>query len=153
MKFNHRTRPHDKDKFFERAKVEAEKIYNKESTRLGRTYSKVVQDTLYGHAAEQYLIDEHSFKDDERDFKDLFDPVTGESVEVKVTSKIGYVDSVLERCRSSYHRVNSYNKIPYSKKLYIFIGDRNTTEYELYNEYKWHNERQQFCLHKRQNVL
>lgn len=60
-------------------------IYNKESTRKGRTYEQVLESTIMGHKLEQYLLDNNGFTDDERKYMDLLSP-SGASVDCKVVT-------------------------------------------------------------------
>lgn len=60
-------------------------IYNKESTRKGRTYEQVLESTIMGHKLEQYLLDNNDFIDDERKYMDLLSP-SGASVDCKVVT-------------------------------------------------------------------
>ena len=101
------------DEWRQRAKNEAEKIFNKESTRRGRTFEEIYEVCEYSHAAEQYLI-ETGWTDDEREYKDLFDPYF-DSVEIKVT---GHPDIV-----------------------YIFINNKVDKEYHHEGVYKWNGHR------------
>ena len=59
----------DKDFYLTRAKSEANEIFSNESTRRGRSFQNILETTLYGHAAEVYLIQECGFKDDERKYQ------------------------------------------------------------------------------------
>lgn len=122
-----------------RAKREATEIHSKESTRRNRSLEQVIESCLYGHAAELYLIENCGFKDDDRPYKDLYNE-SGESVEVKVTQGTYYVPYVL-------HRAEEAKKMPWRKFsdiLYIFIGNKETLDYELEGIYKWSTERNRF---------
>ena len=83
----------------ERAEAEATEIYSKDSTRKGRTLEEITLATMYGHAAEVWLL-QNGFKDDTRKYKDLFEP-DGTPIEVKVTQTDRYIPDVLNRCREA----------------------------------------------------
>jgi len=87
---------------------------------------------MYGQAAEVYLIQYHGFSDDDRIYKDVLDP-NGKDVEVKVTECEEYVPFVLSRCNKAAK--DKWRQYP--KKLYIFIGDRQTLDYHLYGTYSY----------------
>lgn len=131
MKFNAIT-DIDVDFLKERAFTEAALIYAKPSTRKDRSLQQIRETCLYGHAAEVYLIQHCGFKDDTRDYRDVFDP-NGKDVEVKVTSCENYVGDVLRRCNETAEL--KYRQYP--KKLYVFIGDKQTLDYHLYSTYSY----------------
>jgi len=122
----------DQEFLHSRTEAEAKQIFNKESTRQGRTYEQVYETCLYGQAAECYLIQFQEFKDDPRPYKDVFTP-TGESVDVKVTEGDYYVEYVIQRCEK-YAREKWRE---YSKIVYVFIGNKLSLEYNLYSVYNW----------------
>tara|TARA_B100001093_G_C26279416_1_gene780451 strand:+ start:201 stop:626 length:426 start_codon:yes stop_codon:yes gene_type:complete len=131
MKFN--ARNIDTSTLLPRAKKEAKAIFKSDSSRRGRTYKKILEDTLYGHVSELYLIQEHQFKDDPKSFKDLFDP-EGNAVEVKTTQFKHYVPSVLDRA-ADVKKNQTWRNFP--DILYVFVGDKSTLEYNLDGIYKW----------------
>jgi hypothetical protein len=129
----------------ERAEAEAQLIYNKPSTRRDRSLEEITETVLYGHVAEQYLI-ENGYADDPRPYKDVIG-LDGEPVEVKVTEGDYYVEYVLDRANKAASE--AWRKYP--KWLYIFIGDRATLDYHLEGIYLWNGEN--FCLHSREAVV
>ena len=134
MKFN--AADLDPELFLLRASAEAEEIYSKPSSAHGRSKQKILELVLYGHAAEVYLIQHKNFKDDLRPYKDVIDP-EGNCVEVKVTEGEHYVQFVLDRANKA--KGEEWRKFP--EILYIFIGDKNTADYELYNIYFWNGKK------------
>ena len=130
----------DQASLLKRAKAEAALIYNKSSTRKDRSLEEITATVLYGHAAEQYLIESRNFKDDPRAYKDVIDP-HGNPVEVKVTESDDYVKYVLKRANEAASE--SWRKYP--KWLYVFIGERNNLNYHLNGIYLWNGK--EFCLH------
>ena len=134
MKFN--ASQLDNDFYLDRAKAEANEIFLNESTLRGRSFQNILETTLYGHAAEVYLIQECGFKDDGRKYKDVID-TDGSSVEIKVTEGDYYVPYVLERAEKAKLQVwREYPDI-----LYVFIGNKKTADYELNGVYKWNSKR------------
>ena len=83
--YENRPRDLNEKKLIAKRNAESDAIYAKPSTRNGRTLAEVRQSSLYGLAAEQFLIEKCGFNDDPREFKDVFSP-SGVSIEVKVTS-------------------------------------------------------------------
>ena len=130
MKFN--VRDLNTSTLLTRAKKEAQDIFDNPDTRRGRSLKKINETSLYGHAAELYLIEEHQFKDDPKSFKDLFD-TKGNAVEVKVTQFKHYVPYVLERAANAKKQI--WRNFP--DILYVFVGDKKTLDYDLDGIYKW----------------
>ena len=122
------------DEWHKRAINEAKKIYNKESTRRGRTLEEIYKVCKYSHAAEQYLI-ETGWTDDEREYKDLFDPYF-DSVEIKVTEGEYYISYVLERCKEA--KLQKWRKYP--DIVYIFINNKVDKEYHHEGVYVWNGD-------------
>jgi hypothetical protein len=137
MKFNR----NDLNQELLHARVEAEaiQIFAKPSTRKDRTYKEIYDTCLYGQSAECYLMEFHKFTDDPRPYHDTIDP-NGIPTEQKVTSKESYVKDVLRRCNEA--ALNSYRQ--YAKKLYIFIGDKDTLDYYFYSSYCYNSNTKQF---------
>lgn len=134
MKFN--ASQLDNNFYLDRAKAEANEIFSNESTRRDRSFRNILETTLYGHAAEVFLIQECGFKDDARKYKDVID-TNGFSVEIKVTEGDYYVPYVLERAEKAKLQVwREYPDI-----LYVFIGNKKTADYELNGVYKWNSKR------------
>jgi hypothetical protein len=116
----------------ERASKEAKLIFSKESTRQGRSFIDILATTMYGHAAEVYLIQHQKFKDDPRPFKDVID-LNGKNVEVKVTECKEYVPYVLARCEKyASEKWRNYPAI-----VYIFINNKRDMMYNLEGVYHW----------------
>jgi hypothetical protein len=137
MKFNAIT-DIDRISLYERAFEEAKLIYDKNSTRRNRTLEEILEACLYGHAAEVYLMD-IGFSNDPRPYKDLLEK-DGTPIEVKVTEGEYYVPYVLERAE----RAASEPWRDYPKKLYVFIGNRQSLDYHLHGIYVWDGKN--FCV-------
>ena len=128
-----------------RAKAEAEEIYHTGSAASikGRTLMQIFQSSLYGQAAEVYLMEKHGFTDNPKKYKDLFNP-EGQEVEVKVTSR-SKIKAKLIECTENKWRIADI--------LYIFIGDFQTAKYSLYGIYEWNKQTKQFILQNRESVV
>lgn len=111
-----------------RAEREALEIYSKESTRQERSLEEIKVTSMYGLAAEVFLL-QQGYVDDTRPYKDLFEPLRfgGNSIEVKVTEGEYFVPYVLKRANDA--AAEKWRDYP--NRLYIFIGDRKTGDYSL----------------------
>ena len=137
MRFN--AKDLNTDYWVSRAKAEATLIYNNPRTRKDRTLHDIIETTLYGHAAEVYLIENENFTDDLRDFHDITDP-QGVPTEIKVTGNKHYVEYVLKRANEAKRRrLNQY-----ANKLMVFIGNKVSCDYHLHNIYYWNEKLQVF---------
>jgi len=134
MKFN--AKELHKEFYLSRGRREATEISSKDSTRRDRTFENVLETTLYGHAAEVYLIQECGYTDDDRKYKDVIDP-EGNSVEIKVTEGDYYVPHVLERAEKA--KLETWRGYP--DILYVFIGNKKTAEYSLHGKYYWDGQK------------
>lgn len=119
----------------ERARAEAILIHGKDSTRRNRSLEEIYETTKYGHAAEQYLIEEFGFEDDPRIYKDVIN-TSGDPVEVKVTENENNVIYVLKRCNEAAKE--KWRKFP--KKLMIFVSPRSGTTYHLHGYYEYNGK-------------
>ena len=125
----------DKHEWSERAMNEAKQIHRKPSTAAGRTLNQIYEACLYGHAAEQYLL-EMGYMDDMRDFKDIIDP-QGDPVEIKCTEHLGNVPYVLDRCKAAKKVVwKNYPDI-----VYVFINNKKSKEYIHEGIYVWNGNK------------
>jgi len=127
-----------KKEWRERAYAEAKLIYSKPNTRRGRSLTRINEDCLYGHAAEQYLI-ETGWDDDERPYKDLFDPEL-DPIDVKCTEHKGNIPYVLDRCKKK--KLKTW--IGFPDIVYLFINNRKSKEYLHEGIYYWNENRQSF---------
>ena len=124
-----------KDDWCERAINEAKQSLSEPTTARGRTLNEIYETCLYGHAAEQYLI-ETGWEDDERPYKDLLDPQL-DPVEIKVTEHLGNIPYVLARCQEA--KLETWRNYP--DIIYIFINDRKSKEYIHEGIYFWNGKR------------
>ena len=130
----------DIDFWKSRAEAEATLIFNKPSTRKGRTKEQILEAVLYGHAAEVYLIKNENYTDDRREYKDVIDPQKVPT-EIKVTEGEYYVPHVLKRANEA--KLETWRKYP--DKLMIFIGNKKTYDYYLYGTYYWNKKQCTFA--------
>lgn len=99
----------------------------------GRTYKKLLEDCKRGDAAEHYLIEKQGFTNDDRPFKDVFDP-SGASVEVKVTTSTWTADKfTIPACNKA--RKLTYRN--FSDIVYLFINPKESDDYSLYKILTW----------------
>ena len=139
----------DRNFWLTRAYAEAQKIYDRPSTRgfnkktgKPRTLDEVRKDTAFGHAPECMLIKECGYVDDTREYKDLFDK-NGNSIEIKTVENIKNVPFKLKECvnlrteKSKYypHKENWRN---FPDIVYVFIGNKETGDYHFHSKYVWH---------------
>ena len=125
----------DKHEWGERAMNEAKQIHRKPSTARGRTLNEIYEVCLYGHAAEQYLL-EMGYMDDIRDYKDIIDP-QGDPIEIKCTEHSGNVPYVLARCQSA--KLETWRKYP--NIVYVFINNKKSKEYIHEGIYVWNGNK------------
>lgn len=125
----------DQERLKARAYTEAQLIFDKESTRRGRSLQEVRRDCLMGHAAELYLIDHCGFKDDPRPYKDVFD-TEGAPAEIKTTRKVKDVHHILRRAKE--YMLEDWRKYP--KQVYIFLVNGYNGDYELHGIYNWNGK-------------
>ena len=125
----------DQDRLKARAYAEAQLIFDKDSTRRGRTLKEVRRDCLMGHAAELYLIDHCGFSDDPQPYKDVFD-TEDIPTEIKTTRKVKDVEHILRRAKE--YMLEAWRKYP--KQLYIFMVNGYNGDYELYGIYHWNGK-------------
>ena len=101
----------------------------------GRTYEKLLEDCRRGNAAEHYLIEKQGFKNDDRAFKDVFDP-SGASVEVKVTTSTWTADKyTIPACNEARSTKDNWRN--FSDIVYLFINPKESEDYSLYKILTW----------------
>ena len=125
----------DQDALNKKAKEEADGVWmdGKGPQVHGRTYEKLLEDCKRGDAAEHYLIEKQGFTNDDRPFKDVFDP-SGASVEVKVTTSTWTADKyTIPACNEA--RKLAYRN--FSDIVYLFINPKGTEDYSLYKILTW----------------
>ena len=126
----------NQEAIYQRAKDESLLIQSGTvASHRNRPLNELINTCTYGQAAEQFLIEKCGFTDDPRRYKDVYD-TSGQSVEVKVTTKESNVYYVLKR-------LNEYKPIKWrniSDIVYVFINDRNNTTYTLEGIYRWNGQ-------------
>ena len=129
----------DQEALEKKAKEEADGVWmDGEGPQVhGRTYKKLLEDCRRGNAAEHYLIEKQGFENDERPFKDVFDP-SGISVEVKVTTSTWTADKfTIPRCNED--RKQAWRK--FSDIVYLFINPKESEDYSLYKILTWNGRK------------
>jgi len=126
----------NQEAIYQRAKDESLLIQSGTvASHRNRPLNELINTCTYGQAAEQFLIEKCGFTDDPRRYKDVYD-TSGQSVEVKVTTKESNVYYVLKR-------LNEYKPIKWrniSDIVYVFINDRKNTTYTLEGIYRWNGQ-------------
>jgi len=132
----------NQDFYLTRARTEAKSIFGKEGPRRGRSYDEVLKSVKYGHAPECRLIQECSFIDDLREYKDLLHPKTNEEVEIKTVPDESLVNGKLNECAANKTEKSKF--YPYKEGwrnfpdiVYMFIGNPKTGDYRFFGEYNW----------------
>lgn len=115
----------------DRAMQEAILIHDKPSTRRNRSLNEIYETVKYGHAAEQYLI-QQGYTDNPKMYKDIIEP-SGEDVEIKVTKHKGNIPYIIERCVLA--KQETWRKYP--NRVYIYINDKTSPIYNLEGIYDW----------------
>ena len=126
----------NQEAIYQRAKAESLLIQSGTvASHRNRPLNELINTCTYGQAAEQFLIEKCGFTDDPRRYKDVYD-TSGQSVEVKVTTKESNVYYVLKRLNEYYH--DKWRNI--SDIVYVFINDRKNTTYTLEGIYRWNGQ-------------
>ncbi len=116
-----------------KAKAESQLIFDKESTRKGRTLDDITVTNMYGLAAEQFLIEKCNFTDNPLPYQDVISP-EGIDVEVKVTKVFNYIPNVLRRLKEKRKK---YPSLYQPDWVFIYTNNRKTREYVFAGTYKW----------------
>lgn len=140
----------DNEALHERAKTEAQLIFENPNTRKGRKLETIIETVEYGHTAEWFLIEKCGYKDNPVMYHDVIDP-DNQWVEVKVTKLPQYVPSVLTRLNEHRRNLDKWKK-PAANRAIIFTNDpAQDTVYKLAGYYEWngYNFSEKTCLHLR----
>tara|TARA_B100000768_G_scaffold38070_1_gene36738 strand:+ start:2900 stop:3379 length:480 start_codon:yes stop_codon:yes gene_type:complete len=116
-----------------KAKAESQLIFDKESTRKGRTLNDITVTNMYGLAAEQFLIEKCNFTDNPLPYQDVISP-EGIDVEVKVTKVFNYIPDVLRRLKEKRKK---YPSLYQPDWVFIYTNNKKTREYVFAGTYKW----------------
>jgi hypothetical protein len=119
-----------------KAKAESQLIFDKESTRKGRTIDDITVTNMYGLAAEQFLIEKCNFTDNPLPYQDVISP-EGIDVEVKVTKVFNYIPNVLYRLKEKRKK---YPSLYQPDWVIIYINDKKTRDYVFAGTYKWNGK-------------
>jgi len=131
MEFNR----HDLDQVLlcDRALEEAKGIFEHPSRARGRSLDQIFNYCVQGQSAEVYLMQYHGYTSDPHKYGDVINPAD-EAVEIKTTDDESGVDHVVDKCNQIKLKEPWRN---YPEHLYVFIYNRGTLDYYLYNKYKW----------------
>lgn len=131
MQFNR----HDLDQVLicDRALEEAKGIFEHPSRARGRSLDQIFNYCVQGQSAEVYLMQCHGYTSDPHKYGDVINPVD-ERVEVKTTDDESGVEYVVDKCNQIKLKESWRN---YPEHLYVFIYNRETLDYYLYDKYKW----------------
>lgn len=131
MKFN--KSEIDQQSLYSRASKEAKRIHEDPSPEVHqyRTFDQILKQCLRGHYAELWLMS-HGYVDDDRKYKDLYEPDGTTAIDVKVTASKANCRSVLLGMADKIAR-----GIPVARKIYIFINPLDSDEYEFYGIWNW----------------
>jgi hypothetical protein len=116
---------------------EARQIHRKSSTAQGRSLEEIFKVSVYGLAAEQFLIERCNFADNPDAYQDVISP-EGIKVEVKVTKVGHYVPHVLGRLKDKRRK---YPNLYQPDWVFIYINDMKSTEYKMAGTYMWNDNR------------
>ena len=116
-----------------KAKAESQLIFDKESTRKGRTLDDITVNSMYGLAAEQFLIEKCNFTDNPLPYQDVISP-EGIDVEVKVTKVFNYIPDVLRRLKEKRKK---YPSLYQPDWVFIYTNNKKTRDYTFAGTYKW----------------
>ena len=126
------------DAFEERVKEEAQLIYDKPSTRHGRTLVQVQDTVRIGHFAEWFLLQHKGWADNPAMFMDIINEYKNELwTEVKVTDKKENVEYVIENANNMRDQLVEWGK-PYSRALVIFTNNhkKDSPIYKFHSYYE-----------------
>lgn len=117
-----------------RTLTEATRIFNKESTRRGRTWEQVYEKCKQGQAPEVWLLMK-GYLDDSRDYHDVIRP-DGEPIEVKTTDwESRYT---LDRYRDKL--MSFSDKAELAKTVYVFNNRPGESLYTFHGIFTWNGE-------------
>lgn len=123
----------DQRALLSKTKIESQEIFNKPSTRKGRTLNDIIATNMYGISAEQYLIEKCEFTDNPAPYQDVISP-EGIDVEVKVTKVSHYIPDVLRRLKEKRKK---YPNLYQPDWVFIYINDKKSFDYKLAGTYLW----------------
>ena len=118
----------DQQSLYSRASKEAKRIHEDPSPAVhqDRTFDEILKQCLRGHYAELWLMAQ-GYVDDDRKYKDLYEPDGITSIDVKVTTCAANCRNVLQGMADKIAR-----GIPVARRIYIFLNPMDSDEYEFY---------------------
>lgn len=123
----------DQQSLYLRASKEAKRIHEDPSPAVhqDRTFDEILKQCLRGHYAELWLMGQ-GYVDDDRKYKDLYEPDGITSIDVKVTTCAANCRNVLQGMADKIAR-----GIPVARRIYIFLNPMDSDEYEFYGIWNW----------------
>lgn len=123
----------DRQSLYSRASKEAKRIHEDPSPEVhqDRTFDEILKQCLRGHYAELWLMAQ-GYVDDDRKYKDLYEPDGITSIDVKVTTCAANCRNVLRGMADKITR-----GIPVARRIYIFLNPMDSDEYEFYGIWNW----------------
>ena len=123
----------DQQALYFRASKEAKRIHEDPSPAVhqDRTFDQILKQCLRGHYAELWLMAQ-GYVDDDRKYKDLYEPDGITSIDVKVTTCAANCRNVLQGMADKIAR-----GIPVARRIYIFLNPMDSDEYEFYGIWNW----------------
>lgn len=133
MKFD--VRDLDQKTLYERAYSEAREIYTNAHQSKGRTLKELLINSMYGLAAEVYMIEKMCYYNNSERYQDIISP-SGIKIEIKVTSALNFVPYVIARLNND--KGIAYRNLP--EWTFVFINDKKNYTYELEGTYRWNHD-------------
>ena len=124
-----------------RSEKEAKRIFNKESTRKGRSYIEILKTVMYGQASEVFMLSQ-GYKNNPQPYQDILEKSDEEPSEVKTTEKEAYIPDVLRRCKNIIDNDKWRN---HPKIVHIWINNKKDFIYKYYGKYVYNGK--EFIVH------
>lgn len=123
----------DIQKLKAKAEIESQKIFEDQYICKHRKLNDIKITSMYGLAAEQFLIEKCNFTNNPLPYQDVTSP-EGIDVEVKVTKVSNYIPDVLHRLKTKRKKWPDFY---YPEWVFIWTNDKKSFDYKFVNTYKW----------------
>ena len=126
----------DQQSLYSRASKEATRIHKDPSPAVHqyRTFDQILEKCLRGHYPELWLMSQ-GYVDDDRKYKDLYEPDGITPIDVKVTTCASNHRGVLQGMKNKI-----FAGIPVARRIYIFLNPLDSDEYEFYGIWNWNGK-------------
>ena len=123
----------DQQSLYSRALKEAKRIHEDPNPKVHqyRTLDEILKQCLRGHYAELWLMSQ-GYVDDDRKYKDLYEPDGITSIDVKVTTCAANCRGILRKMKDKI-----FAGIPVARRIYIFLNPLDSDEYEFHGIWNW----------------